>query len=212
MVICRHDMHHRGQGFMVIAGVDEAGRGSGAAEVYAGAVILNPAHPIEGLADSKKLTKTRREALSEEIKRHALAWCIAVASAEEVDRLNVLQASLLAMKRAVEGLQVTPDRVHVDGNHAPKMHIPAIAIVRGDDTVPAISAASILAKVARDRAMLAYHDLYPDYGFDIHKGYLTKRHREALHRHGPCPIHRRTYEPVRSLLLTGAGPQATMFS
>jgi ribonuclease HII len=197
---------------MVIAGVDEAGRGSGAAEVYAGAVILNPERHIEGLADSKKLTKKKREALSEEIKMHALSWCIATASIEEVDSLNVLQATLLAMMRAVEGLSVRPERVYVDGNHAPKMNIPTIAIVRGDDTVPAISAASILAKVARDRAMLAYHDHYPDYGFDIHKGYLTKLHLEALLKHGPCPIHRKTYAPIRALIIeAGPGSQIELF-
>jgi ribonuclease HII len=209
--ICRHDMHRRSQGYMVIAGVDEAGRGAGAAEVYVGAVILNPERHIEGLADSKKLTKKKREALSEEIKLQALSWCIATASAEEVDRLNVLQASLLAMKRAVEGLSVRPDRVYVDGNHAPKLNIPTVAIVRGDETVPSISAASILAKVARDRAMLHHHHCYPAYGFDIHKGYLTKLHLEALLRHGPCPIHRKTYAPVRALLETGTGSQTKMY-
>lgn len=204
-------MHHRGQGFMVIAGVDEAGRGAGAAEVYAGAVILNPERHIEGLADSKKLTKKKREALSEEIKLHALNWCIAIASVEEVERLNVLQASLLAMMRAVRGLSVRPDRVFVDGNHAPKLDVPVDAIVRGDDTVPAISAASILAKVARDRAMLDHHHRYPDYGFDIHKGYLTKLHLEALLRHGPCPIHRKTYAPVRALIATDTGSPGSLF-
>lgn len=204
-------MHHRGQGFMVIAGVDEAGRGAGAAEVYAGAVILNPERHIEGLADSKKLTGKKRESLSGEIKKHALGWCIASASVEEVERLNVLQASLLAMMRAVKGLSVRPDRVFVDGNHAPKLNIPTVAIVRGDDTIPAISAASILAKVARDLAMLGHHHRYPEYGFDIHKGYLTKLHLEALLRHGPCPIHRKTYAPIRALLETGTGSPDALF-
>lgn len=196
---------------MVIAGVDEAGRGAGAAEVYAGAVILNPDCPITGLADSKKLTRKKRETLSDEIKRHALSWCIATASTEEVDRLNVLQASLLAMMRAVRGLSIRPDRVFVDGNHAPKLDVPVNAIVRGDDTVPAISAASILAKVARDRAMLVYHDQYPDYGFDIHKGYLTKHHMEKLRSYGPCPIHRKTYAPIRALLETGTALPDSLF-
>ncbi len=184
-----------------IAGVDEAGRGSGAAEVYVGAVILNPDRPIEGLADSKKLTAGRREALSEEIKLYALSWCISKASLEEIERLNVLHATLLAMKRAVEGLEIRPQKVLVDGNHAPILDIPIEAIVKGDDRVPAISAASILAKVARDHAMLEYHRLYPEYGFDVHKGYFTREHMEALHKHGPCLIHRRTYAPVRQMKL-----------
>jgi len=204
-------MHHRGKGFMVIAGVDESGRGSGAAEVYAGAVILNPERHIEGLADSKKLTRKKRELLSEEIRMHALSWCVATASTEEVERLNVLQASLLAMKRAVEGLSVRPDRVYIDGNHTPKLNIPAIAIVRGDETVPAISAASIIAKVARDLAMCEYHQRYPDYGFDIHKGYLTRLHMEALLRYGPCPIHRKTYAPVRALIEGSTGTPDALF-
>ncbi|MBA4373518.1 MAG: ribonuclease HII [Thermodesulfovibrio sp.] len=188
---------------MVIAGVDEAGRGSGAAEVYVGAVVLNPERGIKGLADSKKLTKKKREALSEEIKMHALSWYIATASVEEVERLNVLQATLLAMSRSVQGLSLRPDRVLVDGNHAPRLDMPVRAIVRGDDSVPEISAASILAKVARDQAMLDYHHCYPDYGFDVHKGYLTRLHLEALQRYGPCPIHRKTYAPIRALIETG---------
>jgi len=186
---------------IIECGCDEAGRGSGAAEVYVGAVILNPEHPIEGLADSKKLPAWRREALSEEIKLYALSWCISTASLEEIEKLNVLHATLLAMKRAVEGLSMRPQKVLVDGNHLPAFDIPAEAIVKGDDKIPAISAASILAKVARDKAMVEYHKLYPEYGFDVHKGYFTREHLAALHKYGPCPIHRRTYGPVCQTLL-----------
>jgi len=186
---------------VIECGCDEAGRGSGAGEIYVGAVILNPEHPIEGLADSKKLTPIKREALSEEIKLYALSWHIERASLEEIERLNVLQATLIAMKRAVEGLKVKPDKVLVDGNRAPKLNIPVEAIVKGDDKIPAISAASILAKVARDQAMVEYHRLYPGYGFDVHKGYFTMEHMEALRKHGPCPIHRKTYSPIRQLPL-----------
>jgi len=183
---------------MVIeCGCDEAGRGAGAGEIYVGAVILDPDHPIEGLADSKKLTALKREALSIEIKLHALSWCINQASLEEIEKLNVLRATLVAMKRAVEGLKVKPDKVLVDGNHAPDLDIPVEAIVKGDARIPAISAASILAKVARDESMVEYHRLYPEYGFDVHKGYFTREHTEALRKHGPCPIHRRTYSPIR---------------
>jgi len=184
---------------IIECGCDEAGRGAGAAEVYVGAVILDPAHFIEGLADSKTLSAPKREALSEQIKMYALSWCIRKASLEEIERLNVLHATLLAMKRAVEGLSITPDRVLVDGNHAPDLDVPVEAIVKGDDKVPAISAASILAKVARDHAMLEYHRLYPEYHFDVHKGYFTREHLAALHKHGPCAIHRRTYAPIRQL-------------
>ncbi len=186
--------------FIIECGCDEAGRGAGAAEVFAAAVILNPDRPIPGIADSKKLSAKRRAMLSEEIQQHALSWCIATASAEEIDTLNVLRASLLAMKRAVEGLSIRPDRAYVDGNHVPKLPIPVEAIINGDDKVQSISAASILAKVARDTAMMEYHLLYPMYGFDLHKGYLTRVHLEALATHGPCPIHRKTYAPVRELL------------
>jgi ribonuclease HII len=187
--------------FILECGCDEAGRGSAAAEVYAAAVILNPEHVIEGLADSKKLTAARRETLSGEIKLYALGWCVAIAATEEIDRLNVLRAALLAMKRAVEGLKIRPDMVFVDGNHTPEIDIPVKAIVKGDAKVAAISAASILAKVARDQAMREYHSLYPEYGFDVHKGYLTKDHLEALRKFGPCAIHRRTYAPIRDLSL-----------
>jgi ribonuclease HII len=186
---------------IVECGCDEAGRGAAAAEVYVAAVILNPDHMIEGLADSKKLSACRRDILNEEIRLHALSWSIDKASVEEVERFNVLQATLLAMKRAVEGLKVRPDRVLVDGNRKPNLKIPVEAIVKGDAKIPAISAASILAKVARDRAMAEYHHLYPEYGFDIHKGYLTRRHIEALRKHGPCPIHRKSFFGVMTLEL-----------
>ncbi|MBF0557643.1 MAG: ribonuclease HII [Nitrospirae bacterium] len=186
---------------LIVCGCDEAGRGAGAAEVYVGAVILNPERPIEGLADSKKLSPQRREILSEEIKLFALSWCIEKASLDEIERLNVLHATLLAMKRAVEGLKIRPQRVLVDGNHAPDLDLPVEAIIKGDDKVPAISAASILAKVARDQAMVEYHKLYPEYGFDVHKGYFTREHMAALHKYGPCHIHRRTYSPICQMQL-----------
>jgi len=186
---------------IIECGCDEAGRGAGAAEVYVGAVILDPEHLIEGLADSKKLSARKREALSEEIKLYALSWCIQKASLEEIERLNILHATLLAMKRAVEGLKIKPQRALVDGNHAPDLDIPVETIIKGDDKVPSISAASILAKVARDKAMVEYHKLYPEYGFDIHKGYFTLEHMAALHKHGPCPIHRRNYSPVCQMQL-----------
>jgi len=186
---------------IIECGCDEAGRGSGVGEIYVGAVILNPEHPIKGLADSKKLTARRREALSEEIKLHAMSWCIATAGLEEIERLNVLKATLLAMKRAVEGLKIRPDRVLVDGNHAPELDVPVEAIVKGDAKIPAISAASIIAKVARDKAMVEYHGLYPEYGFDVHKGYFTKEHLEMLRLHGPCPIHRKSFCRVMTLEL-----------
>jgi ribonuclease HII len=188
--------------YMIIeCGCDEAGRGAGAAEVYVGAVILNPEHPIAGLADSKQLTAHMREHLSREIKRYSLSWCVEKASLEEIERLNVLHATLLAMRRAVQGLKIRPHRVLVDGNHAPCLDIQVEAIIKGDQKVPAISAASILAKVARDEAMIEYHRLYPQYGFDSHKGYFTREHMDALQKYGPCPIHRVTYAPVRQMEL-----------
>jgi ribonuclease HII len=181
-------------------GCDEAGRGAGAAEVYVSAVVLDPERPIAGLADSKKLSSRKREALSYEIKLHALCWCIEKASLEEIEHLNILHATLLAMKRAVEGLKVKPDKVLIDGNHVPMLEMPTEAIIKGDDKVPSISAASILAKVARDQAMVEYHRLFPEYGFNIHKGYFTREHMEALCKYGPCPIHRKTFAPIRKLL------------
>jgi ribonuclease HII len=194
---------------IIECGCDEAGRGAGAAEVYVGAVILDPERPIDGLRDSKKLSVRKREALSKEIKLHALCWRIEKATLEEIEHLNILHATLLAMKRAVEGLGVKPDKVLVDGNHAPSLEIPTEAIVKGDDKVPSIGAASILAKVARDQAMVEYHDLYPEYGFNIHKGYFTKEHMEALCQYGPCPIHRKTFAPIRKLL-AGLGMEAQL--
>lgn len=195
-----------GAGGLLVCGCDEVGRGAGAGELYAGAVILEPSRPIAGLADSKKLSARRREELSEEIKLRALAWRIETASLEEIDRLNVLHASLLAMERAVRGLKVRPARVFVDGNKKPKLpDFQVIAIVGGDASVAAISAASILAKVARDQVMVECHALYPQYGFDVHKGYLTKMHMEALRKYGPCPLHRKTYAPIRELIEPSGG-------
>ncbi len=184
----------------LVCGVDEAGRGPLAGPVYAAAVILDPARPIAGIDDSKKLAAGRREALAIEIRAHALAWAVASASVEEIDALNILQASLLAMRRAVEKLTVTPQQVLVDGLHCPRVSMPARAVVRGDATVTAIAAASILAKVARDEEMLALHRDLPQYGFDRHKGYPTRAHLDALRAHGVSIVHRRTFAPVRMVL------------
>jgi len=181
-------------------GIDESGIGSAIAEVYVGVCILNPRRRINGLADSKILSAKRREELSERIKERALAWCIATATLEEIEQLNVLHATHIAMGRGVAGLSMVPELALVDGNKLPQLPIPARAIVDGDATVPAISAASILAKVARDAAMLRYHEQFPQYGFDQHKGYLTAAHQAALKQHGPCPLHRKTYAPIRLLL------------
>ncbi len=186
----------------LVCGVDEAGRGPLAGPVYAAAVILDPGWPIDGLADSKALSAPRRQELAVKIRGRALAWAIASASVAEIDAINILQASLLAMRRAVEQLSVAPDQVLVDGNHCPLIDYPVCAIVRGDSTVPAISAASILAKTARDAEMLRLHQLYPQYGLDRHKGYPTAAHLAALERHGVVEIHRRSYAPVRRLLET----------
>ena len=184
----------------VICGVDETGRGPLAGPVFAAAVILDDPPRIQGLADSKKLTARRREALAEEIRVHAVAWAVASASVEEIDAINILQASLLAMRRAVLGLVPQPAMILVDGLHVPKVGMPARAIVQGDASVPAISAASILAKVARDALMLELHAVYPDYGFDRHKGYGTALHMAALQRLGPTPMHRRSFAPVRAAI------------
>ncbi|MGI1678522.1 MAG: ribonuclease HII [Cellvibrionaceae bacterium] len=184
----------------LFAGVDEVGRGPLAGDVVTAAVILDPNCPIEGLNDSKKLTEKKREALFDIIKEQSISWCIARASAEEIDKINILQASLLAMARAVEGLSVQPEHVLVDGNKIPKWNYPAEAVVKGDSRVPAISAASILAKVTRDREMVALSDTYPEYGFESHKGYPSKRHLEALELYGVLPIHRRSYAPVRKII------------
>ena len=181
---------------MKIAGVDEAGRGPLVGSVVAAAVILDPNNPIEGLNDSKKLTEKKREKLFIEIQEKALAWAIAEASAAEIDEHNILQASLLAMRRAVQGLRLKPGLVLVDGNRLPVLDIPAEAIVKGDALVPAISAASILAKVHRDRWCAEVHTQYPEYGFDAHKGYGTAAHLQALRAHGASPLHRRSFAPV----------------
>lgn len=184
----------------LIAGVDEAGRGPLVGPVCAAAVILDPSRPIDGIADSKKLTAARRERLDRLIRDGALAWSIAWSSVEEIDRLNILQATLLAMRRAVAGLQVRPARVLVDGNRCPEIEIETQAIVGGDGRVAAIGAASILAKVARDRLMDRLDLDFPGYGFARHKGYPTRDHLEALRRLGPTIQHRRSFAPVRQLL------------
>ena len=184
----------------LVAGVDEAGRGPLAGPVVAAAVILDELKPIRGLGDSKTISPARRERLYDEIRAKALACCIAEASVEEIDRLNILQATLLAMQRAVHGLRLSPRKVLVDGNRLPVLKVPAEAIVKGDATVPAISAASILAKVHRDRLCLALHDTHPAYGFATHKGYPTAAHLAALRAHGACEAHRRSYAPVRAVL------------
>jgi len=184
----------------LLAGVDEAGRGPLAGPVVAAAVILDDLQPIDGLNDSKLLTPRRREQLFDQIRARALCCSIAQASVEEIDTLNILQATLLAMQRAVDGLRLRPHRVLVDGNRLPLLKVPAEAIVRGDATVKAISAASILAKVFRDRLCLELHALHPQYGFDDHKGYPTPGHLAALREHGACAQHRRSFAPVRDTL------------
>ncbi len=198
----------RGRGAL-ICGVDEAGRGPLAGPVFAAAVILDPARPIAGLADSKALSARRREALAAEIRSRAIAWTVASASVEEIDSLNILQASLLAMRRAVGGLAVAPTEVLVDGLHCPRLPLPVRSIVRGDATLAGIAAASIIAKVARDAEMLALHRIHPVYGFDRHKGYPTAAHLAALRAHGVCAAHRRSFAPVRVLLATGDRPPAS---
>jgi len=184
----------------VICGVDEAGRGPLAGPVFAAAVILDPAKPIIGLRDSKKLSPTRRDELALIIQRDALAWSIAQCSAAEIDALNILQATMLAMRRAIEGLSVAPTLALIDGNRCPVTTIRTGAIVKGDDKVIEISAASILAKTARDALLLEMHARYPQYGFDQHKGYPTALHLARLREHGVTPEHRRSYAPVRELL------------
>ncbi|MBP7574953.1 MAG: ribonuclease HII [Rhodoferax sp.] len=184
----------------LIAGVDEAGRGPLAGPVVAAAVILDEKNPIRGLADSKKLTALRREKLFDEIRAKALCCSIAEASVEEIDRLNILQATMLAMRRAVEGLRLKPAKVLIDGNRIPVMDVLAEAIVKGDALIPAISAASILAKVSRDRWCAELDLAYPQYGFAGHKGYGTAEHLAALREHGACPQHRKTFSPVAQVL------------
>jgi len=184
----------------LLAGVDEAGRGPLAGPVVAAAVILDDEQPIKGLADSKKLSARQRERLYDEIRAKALCCCVAEASVEEIDEINILQATMLAMRRAVEGLRLKPAMVQVDGNRVPVLNVPAQAIVQGDAKVQAISAASILAKVHRDRLCLQLHEAYPQYGFDAHKGYPTADHIAALRLHGVTPVHRRSYAPVKIAL------------
>ncbi len=186
-----------------LCGVDEAGRGPLAGAVYAAAVILPQSHPIVGLNDSKKLSARQRERLFAEIKTYAVAWAVASASVAEIDKLNILWATMLAMKRAVEALPVVPQEVLVDGNRTPDLAIPARAIVQGDATVPVISAASILAKVSRDREAMELEHRYPGYGFARHKGYPTPEHLEALKRLGPTPVHRQSFSPVRLATIQG---------
>ena len=183
---------------ILLAGCDEVGRGPLAGDVVAAAVILDPENPIIGLDDSKKLTGKKREFLFDEIKRKAKSWCIARASVAEIDNINILQASLLAMSRAVQGLHIQPEYVLVDGNKLPKWSYTAEAVVKGDSRVAAISAASILAKVLRDREMIDLDKQYPGYGFADHKGYPTKVHMDALDKLGVTPIHRTSYAPVRA--------------
>ena len=185
---------------ILVCGVDEAGRGPLAGPVYAAAVILNDHRPIHGLADSKKLSAQQRDQLALKIKRHACSWAIGTASVAEIDQINILRASLLAMRRAIEALHVRPHEVLVDGLYCPDSGLPSRAIVQGDDSVPAISAASILAKTARDAAMVQLHEHFPQYGFDAHKGYPTPGHLAALKLHGVCDHHRRSFRPVRELL------------
>lgn len=183
---------------LLYAGCDEVGRGPLAGDVVAAAVILDTENPIIGLDDSKKLTEKKRNQLFDEIQAKAKSWCIARASVAEIDTLNILQASLLAMTRAVEGLSIEPEHVLVDGNKLPRWKYTAEAVVKGDSRVAAISAASILAKVTRDREMVALDKIYPGYGFADHKGYPTKVHMDALERLGITPIHRKSYAPVRA--------------
>ena len=190
----------RYQGFLV-AGVDEVGRGPLFGDVVTAAVILDPENPIEGLADSKRLTEKKRDLLFEQIKTKALSWSVARADVAEIDRLNILQATMLAMQRAVEGLAVAPEYVLIDGNRCPALPCPAEAVVKGDARVAAISAASILAKVTRDRELAGYELIYPGYGLAQHKGYPTALHLAALARLGVTPLHRRSFAPVRRLLL-----------
>ncbi len=185
---------------LLVAGVDEAGRGPLAGPVLAAAVILDPLRPIDGLADSKVLSELKRDGLSEMIKTLALSWSVGLASVEEIDEFNILQATLLAMQRAVNGLAIQPDEVLIDGNMVPRMLIPAQAIVKGDSKVKVISAASILAKVTRDSIMVDYHKNYPDFSFHMHKGYGTRLHITEIELFGLLPIHRKTFNPIKTML------------
>ena len=183
---------------LLTAGVDEAGRGPLAGAVYAAAVILDPERPIEGLADSKVLKAATREALALLIQERALAWCVASASVGEIDSLNILRATMLAMQRAVQGLSTPAQLALVDGNQAPKLACTVQTVIKGDALVPAISAASILAKTARDADLMRLHTLYPQYAFDQHKGYGTALHLQLLREHGPCAEHRRSFAPIKA--------------
>lgn len=186
---------------LLIAGVDEAGRGPLAGPVYAAAVILHPERPIASLTDSKKLSAKRRTELAEKIRKNALAWNIASASTEEIDRLNILQATFLAMRRACENLCVMPQEIIIDGRALPPgLNAPARAVIKADDSFPQVAAASILAKTARDQWCMELDQRYPEYGFAQHKGYGTALHMERLQVHGPCPEHRRSFAPVKRLL------------
>lgn len=185
----------------LVCGIDEAGRGPLAGPVVAAAVILDPARPIPGLNDSKKLSEKKRLVLAEMIRERAIAWAVAEASVEEIDRINILQASLLAMQRAVAGLVVRPISALVDGNRCPQLDIPAEAIIQGDGKIASIAAASILAKTVRDAGMRVLHAQYPQYGFDRHMGYPTAAHFKALEEHGASPVHRRSFGPVAKQLL-----------
>ena len=183
----------------LLAGVDEAGRGPLAGDVFSAAVILHPENIIFGLADSKKLSEKRRQELAVEIKEKALCWNVARSTVKEIDRFNILEATMMAMERAVEGLRIDPEYVVVDGNRLPLWRYASESIIKGDDKVPSISAASILAKVHRDEEMIAFDKLYPGYGFDCHKGYGTKKHFEAIRKLGPSLIHRKSFEPFKSM-------------
>jgi ribonuclease HII len=187
-------------GTHLVAGVDEVGRGPLAGPVVAAAVILDPARPVEGLADSKQLSEARREILASRIKECALGWSLGRAEVVEIDRINILQASLLAMQRALMALQPVAEYVLVDGNHLPALDCAAEAVIKGDQRVAVISAASIIAKVARDREMIHLDTVYPDYGFAKHKGYPTRMHLQALQNNGACDIHRRSFRPVKKIL------------
>lgn len=194
-----HDLRKQ---YQWICGVDEAGRGPLAGPVYAACVVLDPKQPIENLADSKKISEKKRDLLAITIKQHAKAWAIASATVEEIDQLNILQASLLAMKRAVESLPFTPDMVLVDGNQLPQLETNTRAVIKGDTLIAEISAASILAKTARDDEMETLHQQFPQYGLDRHKGYPTRQHLTALQEHGVAVIHRRSFAPVKSLVVS----------
>jgi len=186
-----------------IAGVDEVGRGPLVGDVVTAAVILDPKHPIDGLADSKKLSEKKRLELAEQIKKHALCWAIASCSPSEIDQMNILQASLVAMSRAVDGLKISPDFVYVDGNKMPKLTMAAQTVIKGDARVAEISAASIIAKVERDAQMMALDSQYPNYGFAQHKGYPTAMHRQMLQQHGATPFHRLSFKPVQQVVSRG---------